>query len=67
MAYLDENSSLLNRATQGAYAPGSLKLIVSVSSICVNIQFENYRKRERPMVVTEGRFCAGNRAHGEEN
>ena len=65
-----EESVLLNRATQGAYAPGSVfKLVTALSYIRENADYENYS------YVCEGEItheettihCANERVHGSEN
>ena len=65
----DEDSRLLNRATQGAYAPGSVfKLVTTLAYMRENNDYNNYS------YVCEGEItkdettihCAGNYAHGSE-
>lgn len=66
----DENSTLLNRATQGAYAPGSVfKLVTTLEYLRENTAYTDYAydcKGE----ITEGEttiHCAGKRVHGMED
>ncbi len=65
----DEESRLLNRATQGAYAPGSVfKIVTALEYIRENATFENYHYNCSGS-ITEGDttiHCAGNRVHGDE-
>lgn len=66
----DENSSLLNRATQGAYAPGStFKIVTTLEYMREHADYENYSYYcESEITHNETTIhCAGNRAHGEEN
>lgn len=66
----DENSTLLNRATQGAYAPGStFKLVTTLEYMKEYADFENYNYYCESAITHEGTtiHCAGNRAHGEES
>lgn len=65
----DEESSLLNRATQGAYAPGStFKLLTTLEYMREYPDYENYSYYCESEITHEGTtiHCAGNRAHGEE-
>lgn len=66
----DENSSLLNRATQGAYAPGSIfKLVTTLEYIRENENHEEY-SYECKGEFTEGEttiHCANGREHGLQN
>lgn len=66
----DENSTLLNRAMQGAYAPGSIfKVITTLEYMRENAAYEDYS------YYCEGEFtegdttihCANNRVHEEED
>lgn len=65
----DENSTLLNRATQGAYAPGSIfKIVTTLEYMRENPDYSDYFY-VCESEITEGEttiHCAGNRAHGEE-
>ena len=66
----DENSTLLNRATQGAYAPGSVfKLVTTLAYMRDNENYEKYSYTCESKITHEGVtiHCAGNRRHGEEN
>lgn len=66
----DENSVLLNRATQGAYAPGSIfKIVTTLAYMRQNTSYANYSYLCQGE-ITEGDttiHCAGNRVHGEED
>lgn len=65
----DENSSLLNRATQGAYAPGStFKIVTTLAYMREYADYENYTFYCDSEFTHEGTtiHCAGNRAHGDE-
>ncbi len=65
-----EESVLLNRATQGAYAPGSVfKLTTALSYMRENKDYENFHYECISEIEYEGAtiHCAKNRAHGEEN
>lgn len=65
----DANSTLLNRATQGAYAPGSIfKIVTTLEYMRENPDYSDYFYVCESK-ITEGEttiHCAGNRAHGEE-
>ncbi len=66
----DENSALLNRATQGAYAPGStFKLVTTLAYMREQSLYKDYS------YLCEGKYteggttihCAHKRKHGEQN
>ncbi len=65
----DEDSRLLNRATQGSYAPGSVfKIVTALEYIRENASYENYTYSCNGS-ITEGDttiHCARNHAHGDE-
>jgi len=66
----DENSTLLNRATQGAYAPGSIfKVATTLAYMRENSDYENYSYYCESEITHEGTtiHCAGNRVHEMEN
>ena len=66
----DENSTLLNRATQGAYAPGSIfKIVTTLTYMRQNTSYSNYSYLCEGEITEGGTtiHCAGNRVHGEEN
>lgn len=66
----DENSSLLNRATQGAYAPGStFKIVTTLDYMREQPQYASYSYDCESEITHEGTtiHCAGNRAHGVED
>lgn len=63
-------SVLLNRATQGAYAPGSVfKLVTTLAYIRENANHENYSYECEGEITHEGTtiHCAKNRVHGEQD
>lgn len=65
----DENSTLLNRATQGAYAPGSVfKLVTTLEYIRENDSYNEYNYYCEGEIEEDGTtiHCAGNYAHGSE-
>lgn len=66
----DENSSMLNRATQGAYAPGSIfKVVTTLEYIRENENYADY-SYECDGEITQGDttiHCANNRLHGIED
>ena len=66
----DENSSLLNRATQGAYAPGSIfKLVTTLEYIRENDNHADY-VYECEGEITQGEttiHCANGRVHGVQS
>ncbi len=65
-----ENSELLNRATQGAYAPGSIfKIVTALEYIRENKAYENYAYTCSGEISHEDTIihCAKNYAHGEED
>ena len=65
----DEDSRLLNRATQGAYAPGStFKLVTTLAYMRQDAAYQDYRYKCKGKIV-EGDttiHCAGKTKHGEE-
>lgn len=66
----NSESVLLNRATQGAYAPGSIfKLVTTLEYIRENKGYENYNYTCEGEIEYEGTtiHCAKNRKHGEES
>lgn len=66
----DSNSSLLNRATQGSYAPGSVfKLVTTLAYMRQDSSYTGYSYLcEGEHVVDEVTIhCANNRAHGQES
>lgn len=66
----NEDSVLLNRATQGAYAPGSVfKLVTTLAYMRENTQYENYSYTCESEIEYEGTtiHCAKNRVHGDED
>lgn len=63
-------SELLNRATQGAYAPGSIfKLVTTLEFLKENKKYDNYSYTCAGEIEYEGTtiHCAKNRVHGAEN
>ncbi len=66
----DENSRLLNRATQGAYAPGStFKLVTALAYMRQDSNYTDYAYLCKGKII-EGDVtihCAGNRKHGQED
>ena len=66
----DENSTLLNRAMQGAYAPGSVfKVVTTLEYMRENAAYTDY-SYECVGEITEGAttiHCANNRVHGTED
>ena len=63
-------SVLLNRATQGAYAPGSIfKLVTTLEYIRENKGYSNYNYTCEGEIEYEGTtiHCAKNRVHGAED
>jgi len=66
----DENSTLLNRAMQGAYAPGSIfKVITTLEYMRENAAYQDYSYYCEGE-ITEGDttiHCANNRVHEEED
>ena len=65
-----EESVLLNRVTQGAYAPGSVfKLVTTLAYMRENNAYANYGYTCESQIEHEGTtiHCAKNRKHGEEN
>ena len=66
----DENSTLLNRATQGAYAPGStFKLVTTLAYMRENPNYEDYSYLcENHIVIGDTTIhCANKKKHGEQN
>ena len=65
-----EESVLLNRVTQGAYAPGSVfKLVTTLAYMRENNAYGNYSYDCESEIEYEGTIihCAKNRVHGEED
>lgn len=65
----DSNSRLLNRATQGAYAPGStFKVVTTLAYMRQNTAYANYSYLCKGKIAVDDItiHCAGNRKHGEE-
>lgn len=65
-----EESVLLNRVTQGAYAPGSVfKLVTTLAYMRENNAYANYSYECESEIEYEGTtiHCAKNRKHGEED
>lgn len=61
-------SALLNRVTQGAYAPGSVfKLVTTLAYMRENANFADYRYECKGDISYQGTtiHCAKNRVHGE--
>lgn len=66
----NEDSVLLNRATQGAYAPGSVfKLVTTLAYMRENADYENYSYTCEGEIEYEGTtiHCANHRVHGTQN
>ena len=66
----DENSTLLNRATQGSYAPGSVfKIVTTLEYMRENAAYGTYSYDCQGEITEEGTtiHCANNRVHGEED
>ncbi len=66
----DENSSLLNRAMQGLYAPGStFKLVTTLAYMRENKNIDSYSYDCNGEYSKDGTtiHCASNRAHGLES
>ena len=66
----NSESVLLNRATQGAYAPGSIfKLATTLEYIRENKGYQNYNYTCKGEIEYEGTtiHCAKNREHGTED
>ncbi len=66
----DESSPLFNRATQGAYAPGSVfKLVTTLAYMRQNKNYTQYSYACTGEITNEGTtiHCAKNHVHGEEN
>ena len=66
----DENSVLLNRATQGAYAPGSIfKLVTTLAYLRDNGNVDDFHYDCQGEIHYEGTtiHCAKNRVHGEQD
>lgn len=66
----DEDSSLLNRAMQGAYAPGSIfKIVTTLEYMRENVSYKDYAYSCEGE-ITHGDttiHCANDRAHGDED
>ena len=66
----DENSTLLNRATQGSYAPGSIfKIVTTLEYMRENTSYDTYLYDCAGEIKAEGTtiHCANGRVHGEED
>ena len=66
----NKQSVLLNRATQGAYAPGSIfKLVTTLAYMRENSDFQGYHYNCESEIEYEGTVihCAKNRKHGEQD
>ncbi len=66
----DENSSLLNRAMQGAYAPGSVfKIVTTLEYVREKSNYASYAYNCTGEITAYGTtiHCAGNRVHGAED
>lgn len=66
----DENSTLLNRATQGLYPPGStFKLVTTLAYMRENSNYEEYSYECTSEIVKDNVtiHCAGNHVHGLED
>ena len=64
------NSELLNRATQGAYAPGSVfKIVTALEYIRENSAYDKYEYHCTSEITHEETtiHCARNHAHGDES
>lgn len=64
------NSTLLNRATQGLYAPGSVfKIVTALEYIKENEDYDGYQYFCEGAITNEGTtiHCANSKAHGEED
>ena len=65
-----EKSELLNRATQGSYAPGSVfKIVTALEYIRENRNYDGYSYECEGAITYEGTtiHCAKNTVHGEED
>ena len=65
-----ENAELLNRATQGAYAPGSIfKIVTALEYIRENADYDSYHYECEGEITHKDTtiHCAKNTAHGEED
>lgn len=65
-----EDSVLLNRATQGAYAPGSIfKVVTTLAYMRENSDYENYSYHCEGEITHDKTtiHCAGNREHNDED
>ena len=66
----DEDSALLNRATQGKYAPGStFKLVTTLAFMRQNSNYESYSYNCSSEIEHDGTtiHCSGDVAHGKED
>lgn len=66
----DEDSALLNRATQGKYAPGStFKLVTALAFMRQNSEYASYQYDCKSEISHEGTtiHCNGDVAHGAED
>ena len=66
----EENSSLLNRATGGSYAPGSVfKIVTTLAYMRQNSNYSDYSYNCSGSITEDGTTipCAGGNIHGQED